>query len=634
MAGVAEVERETEAPAGGHGAPPAGLLRREPDDAGGAARVQCPGIPGLQPARLAEDLEQHVEVIASARGRKLVDEALDDEAEDVGARRPPGPAPGAPVEGRLLEAQVVDQSGREDAGPEAPAADRAAPVGERDEMVPKSGNPPLPVQRSFELVKAPRPEQVVRHVVFTRPLELDRTVDARGDRRRFAHEIVVQPAAETAAAAGLVHRDAVRSDAQRVRDVSDAAMRGLGGRPEFDGSVAGPGHAVLRFELRVAGEVIGVEGLEPLRAGGERGVDVARLRHPGGAGPVAELSGLGDGVGPAIARGGALVPVDLELPLRRERCPRGVGHDGDTGHQFQRIAVSFQRKHILYTRQRFDFTFIERSDPPALGGAFLVHGVLHARQRLIDAEQRLATHQGFVVDPGDAPAEQTVLVGRLQRQRARVRHRHRGGSVRELRVAQPCAGPVVHDVAVARGKFGRRHAQTHRGRADQHGAGGRAGRTQQVPVHADRVRAASYLRAVDRRVDRRLGDCHVLPGRIQFLGHDHRQRRLDALADLRVLGVERDALGVDAQKPVRVQCATRRGGPQAGEREHQPAADQARELEEVAPPDLRDGGRLHPVHRRFDVDRKVPGWFESAPHDRPPSARCAAAVLIAWRMRR
>jgi len=61
-------------------------------------------------------------------------------------------------------------------------------------------------------------------------------------------------------------------------------------------------------------------------------------------------------------------------------------------------------------------------------------------------------------------------------------------------------------------------------------------------------------------IERRLLDAHVSPIDVELLGDDHRQHRLDALADLRVLRHDGDdAVRCDADVGVESGCAVTRG---------------------------------------------------------------------------
>src|SRR5690606_39722659 len=81
---VAEMEREPEPAAFGQLPSPAGLLRGEPDDAGGALGIQAGHAETAWPRLLRRrghrhDLEQKLDMIASGRDRAFLHQALDRE---------------------------------------------------------------------------------------------------------------------------------------------------------------------------------------------------------------------------------------------------------------------------------------------------------------------------------------------------------------------------------------------------------------------------------------------------------------------------------------------------------------------------------------------------------------------------
>ena len=127
------------------------------------------------------------------------------------------------------------------------------------------------------------------------------------------------------------------------------------------------------------------------------------------------------------------------------------------------------------------------------------------------------------------------------------------------------------------------------------------------------------------------------PVDVQLLGDQHRQHRLDALADLRVLGDDGDAaIGGDRDERGRCERRRRRGarrlrllrprtGPRHAEASMTPppaSAETRRNARRVTSPD--DGGR----HRRTSCWPARPALGAVLP---PPFA---AAFLIASRMRR
>ena len=106
VAGVTEMEREAQAATLRQLLAPAGFLRCELDDRRGATGVQRELVVRLQPARLAHEVEQELQVIALRRDRQLVQEALHREGDRAGTRRAPRTGRNLQRQLRLREADV------------------------------------------------------------------------------------------------------------------------------------------------------------------------------------------------------------------------------------------------------------------------------------------------------------------------------------------------------------------------------------------------------------------------------------------------------------------------------------------------------------------------------------------------
>jgi hypothetical protein len=154
------------------------------------------------------------------------------------------------------------------------------------------------------------------------------------------------------------------------------------------------------------------------------------------------------------------------------------------------------------------------------------------------------------------------------------------GVRREGAVVEPAAGRRVQHGAVACRAVRRRHAPARRGRFHQHPPGNGARGPERFPVVADPRAPARELVAEMRLVEVGLHHPHPLPGYVELLGDDEGQRGLHALADLRILGGDRDsAIGGNLDEgPER--CAGRRqlrcdrGGEGGAHRAWQGDADQ------------------------------------------------------------
>ncbi len=142
-------------------------------------------------------------------------------------------------------------------------------------MILPARQPALIVQRGFERMKAARTIVVETHVVLARPLRLDRDPELTGNPGDLANAVVSQPAAEAAAAAQLMQRDAVLRQPEQTRDGRNRHRRRLGRSPDLDRVTLEPGRAILGLEIGMRGELIAVEPLGRRARRGKRGIDVA-----------------------------------------------------------------------------------------------------------------------------------------------------------------------------------------------------------------------------------------------------------------------------------------------------------------------------------------------------------------------
>ena len=172
----------------------------------------------------------------------------------------------------------------------------------------------------------------------------------------------------------------------------------------------------------------------------------------------------------------------------------------------------------------------------------------------------------------------------------------------------------MHHAAARRRQLRLRHVPGLRRSRDDHVAAGCADLAQRFPVGRRRVAAAGVLRAVLHLIEIRLLDADVFPVDVELFGDEHRQVRLHALADVRVLRHQRD----DAVRGDRDERG--RGQRWIGDRnlreyvhrfevagDHHAAAGDGGDAEEIAP---RQGSGCHrapPSFRAEDpVARAVP----------------------------
>ena len=143
------------------------------------------------------------------------------------------------------------------------------------------------------------------------------------------------------------------------------------------------------------------------------------------------------------------------------------------------------------------------------------------------------------------------VFGILQRHAGEIGRRQSGGLGRELAVGKRASARRVADDARLGDAFRRRDAPRLGRRGDEHLPSRSADAAQGIVVERRRHAPAGELPAVFGGVERRLLDAHVFPFDVEFLGDDHRQHGLDALADLGVLRHDRhDAVRRDPDEGV------------------------------------------------------------------------------------
>ena len=305
--------------------------------------------------------------------------------------------------------------------------------------------------------------------------------------------------------------------------------------------------------------------------------------------------GLLHEVRPAVLRGGAGIPIDLQRLARGEHRPSALADDRDAGqharlHHVRDGRRTLDDERVEDARQLLDLLDIEALGLAADRGAFRDARVLHPRELHIEREQRLAADERGVVDAREALADELVFFAVLEFERSDVRHRQRGGGRRQRSITRRSSACGVDDPALGGGEVGSGHAPLLRGGGDEHRARTGARVAQLIPSPGDRHRAPCDLRAVYGAIDLSLLDRDIRPLRIELLGEDHAEARLDALPDLRVLRDEGDpAVWCDAHERSgreRPRRRTRLRLPDPrhthGQAEHQPARSTARHFDEAA----------------------------------------------------
>ena len=441
---------------------------------------------------------------------------------------------------------------------------------------------------------------VVAQVVLARADDLHRRLDRPGDHRGLGGVVGQQAAAEAATQARGLNVDAIDGNAGHRRD--DTRTRGLHLERTGDetAAIAHVRRAVDRLHRRVSEERELVVGLDHPRRALQRGLDIADLPHrcSGARRQLRELPREGRGALVAIR---AFVPVDPQGIASLERGPRGVGHHRHAGLEERRIGVPVDPHHVAHARHLPRGRVVDAGRPAAEHRALGHGGELHPGNARVDAVQRLPGGDGRVVHAADPRAHQRE--GRNRLPRRLLRHRPGRGPRRQLAVGEaPVRGRVDHDAPLGATGVARHAPCVGRG-AGQHLARGGAGVAIEIPLGADAVAAARSLATEFGTAQFGVQRPHARPVGVHFVGQDHRQCRLHALAHVRVLGPDGDgAIGVEAHEAVRLEAG---GGLGRGlvrlpaEREQHAAAGERAGAEERP---ARDAGHRPPPALRT-------GWF-------------------------
>jgi hypothetical protein len=207
----------------------------------------------------------------------------------------------------------------------------------------------------------------------------------------------------------------------------------------------------------------------------------------------------------------------------------------------------------------FDFAAKDR--------ALLDRCVEHARQRDIDAEERLAADDGAGVDAGLGLANDGVVLRVFERDVVEHRAGKRGGLAGELSVGEGFAGGLVQDATGLGGALGERDSPDCRSRGYEHLAAGRSDAAQRIPGLGRGGAAAGGLAAVGGLVEVSLLHTDALPVDVELFGDEHGQLGLNTLAHFGSAGLDGDgAVGSDFDEGGRLQV-TLLGGLRLGRRD-------------------------------------------------------------------
>jgi hypothetical protein len=191
---------------------------------------------------------------------------------------------------------------------------------------------------------------------------------------------------------------------------------------------------------------------------------------------------------------------------------------------------------------------------PPKTGHFSIDRVEHARQRDIDAEERLAGDDGVGVNAGLGLANDGVVFRVFERDLVEDRAGQRGGFGGQLSISEGFAGGLVQDAAGLGAALGEGNSPDCRSRGYEHLAAGRSYAAQRIPGLGSGGAAAGGLAAVGGLVEVSLLHADALPVDVELFGDEHGQLGLDALAHFGSAGLDGDgAVGGDFDEGGRLQ---------------------------------------------------------------------------------
>ena len=363
------------------------------------------------------------------------------------------------------------------------------------------------------------------HVVLARPDGLDRLADALRDECGFDDEIraVARAPSEATAEEGGVQHHLLRREAERFGDHQAVHRLVLRADPQLAAIRRHLRHAVQRLHAGMREIRQLVFDIEAPGRGFQCRDGIARI--------ACDAPRLLREFAPLLAqrrsrqvRAGTEVPVDDQRVAAALRSPGVLRDHGDATRHFADLD---------HARDRARGRVVEAADRRAECRRPRDHGREHAGKVDVETELRSARDLLQVVEPLLRSAEIFEIAPRLQSDF--LRHRQRGGHCCERTVGG--AAPAIGHHAI----FGAQRCSFHvpllRRGSDQHRARRGAGLAQGVVRGGRAHAAAGELHLQERMIERRIdaGEFHAHPLRVdvEFLGRDHRQAGVHALAHFR-----------------------------------------------------------------------------------------------------
>src|SRR6202007_110631 len=122
---------------------------------------------------------------------------------------------------------VKNESPRKFIGRNTGGRREALALAKRNEMIPPGDPVARCIDSGLQVVVSGRTIEVMTHVVFACPKQLDRSADDFGNVRALNHVVVGEASPEASAHAREVDGDVLFADAKRFRNLAPAAMRRL-----------------------------------------------------------------------------------------------------------------------------------------------------------------------------------------------------------------------------------------------------------------------------------------------------------------------------------------------------------------------------------------------------------------------
>ena len=259
----------------------------------------------------------------------------------------------------------------------------------------------LRVQPGLQLVHTHRTVEVMRHVVFTRPQQLDRPSHGFGDLRRLHDEIKLNPAAKTTAQERRFQIDVFRLEAQRRGHCALRTLLKLRRANQLAFAARKAGRKVHRLQRRMRlhlGHILGLHGFGSALHGGTH----VACRFANGKNLAAGECRAGSRQHRVVVQRSAraFVPLHHHGFACFLRLPVAVG---DHGH------AVIDLHHVNHAWHAFGGCGVKALDLAANHGALLQAGIDHARQLHVNAKLGGAVDLGGRVEPLHARAHNSEV---------------------------------------------------------------------------------------------------------------------------------------------------------------------------------------------------------------------------------